>query len=146
MSDLSSLNIDDILANFELFEDWEDKYVYLMELGKKLPELDIQDKNETNKIHGCQAEVWVKPRIDRSTSPGRLYLEGDSNSAIVKGLVAIVILLFSGQPIQSIPGINEKQVFANLGLDQYLSPTRKVGLASMVEKIKNLSQSPEEIT
>jgi cysteine desulfuration protein SufE len=140
MSDFSSLNLEQIIDNFELFDDWEDKYTYLMDLGKKLPPLEAADRTDENKVHGCQAEVWVKTRFDEEHPP-RMYLSGDSNSAIVKGLVALVVLIFSGKTSDRIVGTDEKEIFARLGLDQYLSPTRKVGLASMVEKIKALSRS-----
>lgn len=135
MTEFSELSLDEVLSNFELFDEWEDKYVYLMELGKKLPPLASEEKSETNRIHGCQAEVWVKTDFDEN-SPPRLYLSGDSNSAIVKGLVAVVILIFSGLTANEVAATNEKPVFTRLGLDQYLSPTRKVGLASMVKTIK----------
>ncbi len=140
MADLNNLTIPEIIDNFDLFDDWEDKYVYLIDLGKKLSPMQDDDKNDETKIHGCQAEVWVK-LTKSECSPSIINLEGDSNSTIVKGLVAIAILLFSGKSAHEIQSVEEKPVFQKLGLDQYLSPTRKVGLASMVEKIKKTANS-----
>lgn len=140
MSKLDNLTIPDIIENFDLFDDWEDKYVYLIDLGKKLPAMQDTDKNDETKVHGCQAEVWVK-LVKSDSTPPVIKLQGDSNSTIVKGLVAIAILLFSGKSPGEIQSVDEKSVFQQLGLDQYLSPTRKVGLASMVEKIKKSANS-----
>lgn len=137
MGALDKLTIKEVIDNFDLFDEWEDKYVYLIDLGRKLPPMPDQEKCDLNKVHGCQAEVWVKLSPDTSEAPPRIHLMGDSNSTIVKGLVAIAILLFSGKSPEDIQKVDEKDAFQRLGLDQYLSPTRKVGLASMVKKIKS---------
>lgn len=140
MSDIKNLSIEEVIDNFDLFDEWEDKYTYLMDLGKKLPNFPEEQRIDQNKVQGCQAEVWVLMNRDPK-NPETLELFGDSNSTIVKGLVAVVVLLFSGKTPSDISCINEKETFEKLGLDQYLSPTRKVGLASMVEMIKRVSQN-----
>lgn len=136
MALFDTLSIEDVIDNFSLFDSWEDKYTYLMDLGKKLPPLSAEAKNDATKVKGCQAEVWVRAQFEPSGAETVMRLEGDSASAIVKGLVALALLLFSGKPVTEIPRIDEKATFEALGLDQYLSPTRKVGLNAMVKKIK----------
>lgn len=143
MSTVYDLTIDEVVDNFSLFDNWEDRYTYLMDLGKKLPAMAEAEKNDETRVKGCQSDVWVK--ADFSTVDGKevMRLEGDSASAIVKGLVAIVILLFSGRPRREIPSTDEAVVFGELGLDQYLSPTRKVGLHAMVTRIKSMASGNE---
>ena len=139
MAQFADLTIDDVIDNFSLFDSWEDKYTYLMDLGKKLPPLSPDAKNDANKVKGCQAEVWVRATFEPAPQGTIMRLEGDSESAIVKGLVALALLLFSEKSVVEIPGIDEKPTFESLGLDQYLSPTRKVGLNAMVKKIKGFA-------
>lgn len=131
--------IDDILADFELLDDWEDRYRYVIELGKELPPLPPEDHTEANKVHGCVSQVWLKvdPRADEADpSLTRLYYKGDSDAMIVKGLIAILLALYSGKTKDEILAINAEDMLARLGLQEHLTPQRSNGLASMVNRIR----------
>ena len=134
------MTIDDILADFELLEDWEDRYRYVIELGKELPPLPEEDHNEANKVHGCVSQVWLKadPRPDPADpSVMRLFYKGDSDAMIVKGLIAILLALYSGKTKDEILNTNAEEILARLGLQEHLTPQRSNGLASMVKRIRS---------
>ena len=132
------MTIDDLIDNFALLEDWEDRYTYLMELGRKMPPLDDADRIEENRVKGCQATVWLKEKV-RPGPPLRIEFLADSNSQIVKGLIAMLQLLYSGRTPEEILAVDADSVFVKLGLDRHLSPTRSTGLHSMVQKIRSLA-------
>ena len=132
------MTIDELIENFELLEDWDYRYAYLMELGNRMPPLPESEKIEENRVKGCQATVWLKETVV-GDSPKRIEFLADSNSQIVKGLVAMLRLLYSGKTVQEILEVDAKTVFQQLGLDRHLSPTRSTGLNSMVQKIRGLA-------
>ena len=132
------MTIDDLIENFELFDDWDDRYAYLMELGSKMPELPEAERIEANRVKGCQASVWLKESIQQGP-PRRIDFLADSNSQIVKGLIAMLRLLYSGKTPEEILAVDAKSVFQQLGLDRHLSPTRSTGLNSMVKRIRTLA-------
>ena len=136
------MTIDELVENFQLFDDWEDRYAYLMDLGKKMPAMEEADKIEDNRVKGCQATVWLKAIVEESNPPNITFL-ADSNSQIVKGLVSMLRMMFSGKTPGEILSIDEKKVFQVLGLDRHLSPTRSTGLNAMVTEIKTLAKSVE---
>ena len=121
----------EIVEEFELFDDWTDKYAYIIDLGKQLPPMAEEHKSEETRIHGCQSNVWVYPEL----SDAVLHLEGDSESAIVKGLVAMVLRVWNGQPPQEVAQ-SDLEFIENIGLKQHLSSTRSNGLASMIKQIQ----------
>ena len=126
-------NIDEIIENFNYFEDWEDKYEYLVDLGKKLPNLDQKMKIDENKLKGCQSTVYF---ITIDNFDGTLKFIADSDAFIVKGLISILINLYSDKTPKEI--LNTDTNFLNeIGLQNHLSPTRKNGLSSMLNKIKH---------
>ena len=129
------MTIETLIENFELLGDWEDRYAYVMELGQTLAPMPDADKIEENRVTGCQATVWLKAEIDDQMPPC-LTFHADSNSQIVKGLVYILHLMFSGKTLPEIASYDEQQVFGRLGLDRHLSPTRSTGLNAMVCQIK----------
>jgi cysteine desulfuration protein SufE len=133
-----SVTLEKLISNFELLDDWEERYSYLIDLGKKLPGLSDAEKNEDNRVHGCQAMVWLvlEPDNDR---PGALKIRADSDAFIVRGLIAVLQLIFNGQTPNEILAADAKSVLGRLGLDQHLSPTRKNGLFAMVERIRTLA-------
>jgi cysteine desulfuration protein SufE len=121
----------EIIEEFSLFEDWMDKYSYLIELGNELEELDPKDKNEQNLIKGCQSRVWlVADRVD-----GKINFRGESDAVIVKGLVALLLRVVSGRTPKEILD-NDLHFIDDLGLKQHLSPTRSNGLLAMVKQIR----------
>ena len=133
------MTIDELIENFELFDDWDDRYAYLMELGKKMPALPDEHKTEANRVKGCQATVWLKETVTPGP-PARIEFLADSNSQIVKGLVAMLRLLYSGKTTDEILSIDAKKVFGQLGLDNHLSPTRSTGLNSTVQQIRTMAE------
>ena len=134
------MTIDELIENFELLEDWDDRYAYLMELGNKMPKLPESEMIEENRVKGCQATVWLKETVQVGP-PRRIEFLADSNSQIVKGLVAMLRLLYSGKTDQEILRTDAKETFRRLGLDRHLSPTRSTGLNAMVQRIRTLAES-----
>ena len=128
-------SIDDLIADFELFDDWEDRYRYLIDLGKTLEPLSEDEHSDANKVRGCASQVWLVSQASDGSAPV-ITFRGDSDAHIVRGLIAILISLFSGAPAQEITEERAREVFARIGLDTHLSPQRSNGLASMVRRLK----------
>lgn len=129
--------IDDIVANFELLDDWDDRYRYLIELGKTLAPLADADRTDVNKVRGCVSQVWLKTSVDRS-DPARpvLTFVGDSDAHIVRGLVAILLALVSGRAARDIVKSNPIDLFDRLDLRAHLTPQRSNGLRAMVDRVR----------
>jgi cysteine desulfuration protein SufE len=123
-----------ILEDFSWLETWDDRYGYLVDLGRGLPQMSAADKTEETRIEGCQSGVWIK--MMPVGAPPVLTFAGDSDSAIVKGLVAIVISLVNGRFPHAILDLDIPGFFEQLNLENHLSPTRKTGLNEMVKAIK----------
>lgn len=123
----------EIIEEFSLFEDWEDKYSYIIDLGKKLHPLDEKYKTDHNMVVGCSSKVWLICRKDNSN---KYFFLADSDAFIVKGLIAILLRVFSGKTAEEIQNINIEDFFLSLGLKQHLSPNRSNGFFAMVRKIK----------
>jgi cysteine desulfuration protein SufE len=130
--------IDEVLETFQLFDDWEDRYRYIIDLGRKLPELPEQYHTETYKVRGCASQVWFHIR-ESGDSPPRLILEGDSDAMIVKGLMAILFLIYSGRTAREILETDARPFLDQLDLTQHLSPMRTNGLFSMMGRIGELA-------
>ena len=130
------MDIDELIENFSLLDDWEDKYRYIIDLGAALPPLDAKFKTDEFKVRGCQSQVWLVPEVKGSSTEKILSFKGDSDAAIVKGLIAIILNIYSNKSAQMIKNIAVDDIFAKLGLEEHLSPSRRNGLASMNEKIK----------
>ena len=129
------MDIDELVDNFALLDDWEDKYRYIIDLGSKLPPLDEKYKTDDWKVRGCQSQVWLVPEVREINGEKILDFKGDSDAAIVKGIVAIILSIYSNKSAQMIKSVAVGDIFAKLGLEEHLSPSRN-GLASMNEKIK----------
>ena len=125
-------DIDELIENFSMFDDWEDRYRYLIDLGEKLPPLDEKYKTDEWLVRGCQSQVWLVPEVKN----GELNFYGDSDAIIVKGIIAVILLIFAHKSAKEIKEIEVENIFAKLGLCEHLSPSRRNGLASMVEKIR----------
>jgi cysteine desulfuration protein SufE len=130
------MTIDEIRENFELLEEWDDRYRYVIELGRTLDPLPEEEHSVENKVQGCVSQVWLEKRIDRSQSEPRINYRGDSDAHIVRGLVAIVLTLFSGRTPKEILSTDALAVFEEFGFREHLTPQRSNGLRSMVERIK----------
>lgn len=137
---LDNLKLDDVLETFEVLEDWEDRYRYLIDLGRMLPEYPESARTEAHKVRGCVSQVWLNPHFSDETPP-KLFFEGDSDAHIVKGLVALMMLLFSGRTAKEIEKTDAKAVLETLGLSRHLSPMRTNGLYSMVGRIKEIAKA-----
>lgn len=125
-------SIETLIDNFSLLESWEDKYQYLIDLGEALPTLDESLKNDTFRVMGCQSQVWLVPQIENN----KFYFQADSDAIIVKGIIYILEAIYSGKDTNEIKNIEVEKIFATLGLEEHLSPSRRNGMVSMVEKIR----------
>lgn len=122
---------EELIQEFEMFDDWMDKYNYIIELGKDMPMIDPQYKTEEFLISGCQSQVWLHPE----EKDGKLYFTADSDAIITKGIVNLLIRVLSGHTPQEILD-NDLSYLDTIGLKNHLSPTRSNGLASMIKQIK----------
>jgi cysteine desulfuration protein SufE len=130
------MTIEEIIDNFALLDDWEDRYRYVIELGKTLKPLPDAERTAENKVRGCASQVWLAQHVDRSENPPRLHFAGDSDAMIVRGLVAIAIALFDGKTPAEIARTDAQAVFDSLGLSEHLTAQRNNGLRALVERIK----------
>lgn len=133
------MDIDDIIETFEFFDDWEDRYRYLIELGRDLEGLDEYDKTEQNRVQGCVSNVWLVTHV-LDGNPVRLEFRADSDAHIVRGLVAILLAVYSGRSPEQILAVDIRGLFENLELGSHLSPSRSNGFFSMVERIKGTAR------
>jgi len=128
--------IDEIRDNFELLDEWDDRYRYVIELGRTLEPMPEAEHSAENKVNGCVSQVWLQKLVDRDGGAPVLKYRGDSDAHIVRGLVAIVLSLYSGRTPQEILATDAIAVFNEFGFRDHLSPQRSNGLRSMVERIK----------
>ncbi len=135
------MQIEDILDDFDILDDWEDRYRYVIELGKGLPDYPESARTAANKVEGCVSEVWLSMTISSGDNGPVLTFIGDSDAMIVRGLIAILIALFSGRDASEIIDTDAGSVFARLGLSDHLSRQRSNGLVSMVQRIKRDAQA-----
>ena len=132
------MTIDQILSDFEILDNWDDRYRYIIELGRKLAPLPEAARNETNKVQGCASQVWFVSNAHPAKNGAGPVLEflGDSDAHIVKGLIAILFSLYSGQGAKKILDTDAVALFERLGLREHLTPQRSNGFRSMVDRIK----------
>jgi cysteine desulfuration protein SufE len=130
-------SIEEIIDNFSLLEEWDDRYRYLIELGRTLEPLPDAAHNDANKVRGCASQVWLETKIEPSEAGQPvLTFRGDSDAHIVRGLVALAIALFSGRSAEVILATDASRLFEELGLVAHLSPQRSNGVRAMVDRIK----------
>jgi cysteine desulfuration protein SufE len=133
------MSLAEIRSDFALLDDWEDRYRYVIELGRALPPLDEAVRTDANKVRGCARQVWlatdIVPSADGSGAP-RLRFRGDSDAHIVRGLIAILFALCQDKTSEEILATDARGVLAELGLHEHLTPQRSNGFASMVERIR----------
>ena len=129
--------IDDIIENFAVLDEWDDRYRYVIELGRTLAPLPDEVRNEANKVQGCASQVWLGTAVKPNGVAGpTLTFVGDSDAHIVRGLIAILFALYSGKPARDILSTDAVALFEKLGLREHLTPQRSNGFRSMVERIK----------
>jgi cysteine desulfuration protein SufE len=133
------MSIENIRSDFALLDDWEDRYRYLIELGRELAPLPENLRNEANKVRGCASQVWLASATGRNgpDAPPVLHFQGDSDAHIVRGLITVLFALFEGKTADDILRTDAQAVFAELGLKEHLTPQRSNGFFSMVERIRN---------
>lgn len=137
---MSEPSFEEISETFELMDDWEDRYRYVIELGKALPGLSDAQKTAETKVDGCVSQVWLVSELKPGPSGApHLYFEGDSDAFIVRGLIAVLRALLSGKAARDIAAADPMAAFAALGFDSHLSPQRSNGLKAMVARLKNLA-------
>jgi len=129
---------DEIREEFDLFDDPKEKLEYILDLGRSLPELDERHKVEENRVRGCQSQVWMIADLDQAS--GRMRLEADSDAFIVKGLITLLLRLYSNRPPEEVLA-NPPQVFEDIGLGKMLTPGRANGLYSMINRIQHLADA-----
>ena len=126
---------EEIVADFEFLEDWEDRYRYVIEEGKKMPPLDDALKVPSTKVQGCASQVWLHP----VTNDGIFRFDGDSDAMIVRGLIAVLRALYNGLPVAEVPRVDARSELERLGLNDHLSSQRSNGLRAMVQRIQDVS-------
>lgn len=130
-----SITVEDILDTLGFFDSWEDRYKYIIDLGKELPEMDESKKTDANIVRGCQSQVW----IDFDKSGDHLYFEVDSDAFIVKGLLGLVMAAYNGKTAEQIQHFDIDAYFDELSLIKHLSPTRGNGLRAMVKRVNDIA-------
>ena len=140
--------IDDIFADFDFLDDWEDRYRYVIDLGRDLKPYPEEARDAAHKVRGCVSQVWLKSTLNSDTDPVIEFV-GDSDAHIVRGLVAIMMVLYSGKHASEIMAINPEAILKKLGLDEHLTPQRSNGLRAMIGRIRGEAQNalaPAEVT
>lgn len=140
--------IDDIFADFDFLDDWEDRYRYVIDLGRDLKPYPEEARDAAHKVRGCVSQVWLTSTLNADTDP-LIEFVGDSDAHIVRGLVAIMMVLYSGKRASEIMAINPEAILKKLGLDEHLTPQRSNGLRAMIGRIRSEAQNalaPAEVT
>ena len=130
---MATQSFEEIVEDFEFIEDWEDRYRYVIELGKAMDPLDDALKVPATKVDGCASQVWLHPRLDNGT----FAFAGDSDAMIVRGLIAVCRKLYNDLPVKAIVDVDARAEFERLGLNEHLSSQRSNGLRAMIERIRS---------
>lgn len=132
------LDTEELVENFALFDDWEERYKYLIDLGRDMPPLSDAEKTEANRVYGCTSTVWLVIEPVRDDA-GRLLVtfRGESDAHIVNGLIAVLRIIYGRRPVEEAAALDVAEIFAQLGLESHLSPNRRSGFFAMVDRIKN---------
>ena len=132
------MTLDEILSDFELLDEWEDRYRYVIELGRGLEPLPEDARTDTNKVRGCVSQVWLATTVSANGAhpAPRLHFIGDSDAHIVRGLIAILFAMFDGKGADEILALDAPAILGRMGLNDHLTPQRSNGLAAMVDRIR----------
>ncbi|GJL84555.1 MAG: cysteine desulfuration protein SufE [Micavibrio sp.] len=128
-------SIEEVTENFSLFDDWEERYRYLIDLGRELPAMDESLKTDKNFVQGCTSRVWMQADVKDDV----FHFVADSDAHIVRGLIALLMIAYQDKNVGEIAGVDIEGMFKEIGLDQHLSPNRRSGFFAMVERIKKLA-------
>jgi cysteine desulfuration protein SufE len=136
---MNTLTVEDLYDTFEALDDWMERYKYLIDLGRQLDPLSIDERTEANRVKGCISQVWLV--ADPASESGALRFRADSDAHLVKGLIAVALTLFNGKTPEAIATTDPGDVYGRLGLDQHLSVNRRNGFVSMMQRIKSLADA-----
>jgi cysteine desulfuration protein SufE len=142
MTETMTEALDELADELDLLDDWEERYRYIIELGKTLEPLSDEERNDRNKVRGCASQVWL---VTEPQAGDRLRFRGDSDAHIVRGLVAVVLRLYSGRTRAEITEFDARAAVERLGLSEALSSQRANGLSAMVERIRREASSPATV-
>ena len=129
-----AINLDELVEDFSFFDDWESRYSYIIDLGKKLAPMPAEEMIEENKVRGCMSQVWLTSRLEGE--PAVMRFNADSDAFIVKGLIAVLMQIYDGQSPEDIAETDAMEALSKIGLESHISPNRRNGLVSMVERIR----------
>lgn len=141
---MASAAFEDIAENFDFLDDWEDRYRFVIELGKAMSPLEDALKVPATKVDGCASQVWLVAAIDGTGVGATFNFRGDSDAMIVRGLIAVLVALFNGLSVAEVLKVDAGGELARLGLDQHLSAQRSNGLRAMLERIRLLAATAAE--
>ncbi len=136
---MASEQFETITEDFAFLDDWEDRYRYVIELGKKMADMDPSFKVDATKVHGCASQVWIMPEIKGQGADAVIRFSGDSDAMIVRGLIAILHALYNGLTAKEAVAVNALKEMGRLGLDQHLSAQRSNGLRAMIERLDGIA-------
>jgi cysteine desulfuration protein SufE len=132
------MTIEEILYEFEDLDSWDERCDYLVDIGLELPDFPVSEKNESNRVHGCQSNVWML--LDRNPDElSTIAIRADSDAIIVRGLIAVLLAIYSSKTAEEILAVDVRAIFSKLGLDRHLSPMRRNGLNGMVKRIRDFA-------
>lgn len=132
-----AMTIDELEENFSLFDDWEERYAYVIDLGKKLEPMPDEEKTEENKVRGCMSQVWLAHDVVEDDGATHLHFRADSDAFIVKGLIAVLMELYNDRRPEEILKTDAVEALGRIGLSSHLSPNRRNGFVAMVDRIKS---------
>ncbi len=133
------MTVEELIDNFQWLEDWEERYRYIIDLGRKLEPMPEKDKNEVTKVEGCMSQVWMTGAI--SGTPPTLHIVADSDAFIVKGLIAVLLIIYNGKSPEEILNTDIKAIFSELDLEGHISPNRRNGFYAMVGRIQSFAKT-----
>ena len=141
MNAIESPEFAEIVDCFEIIDDWDERYRYIIDLGRELPPLDPRDRIDANKVDGCVSQVWLALRVERNGGAPRLFFDGDSDAHITRGLIAIPRALYSGRTLSEIACIDVAGALGKLDLASHISRQRSNGLQAMVRQIRAIAEA-----
>ena len=130
------MSIESIKSDFEFLDEWEDRYRYVIELGRELAPLRPEERNDSTRVRGCASQVWLVVDHPAEANTGTLHFRGESDALIVQGLIAILRAIYDGRPARAVLETDALAIFGELGLSDHLTPQRSNGLKSMIERIR----------
>jgi len=136
---VAKAEFEEIVENFEFLDDWEDRYRYVIELGKAMDPLEDAFRVPATKVDGCASQVWIVPEIRGTGGDATFSFRGDSDAMIVRGLIAVLHALYGGRKVSDVIEVDAGAELARLGLDEHLSSQRSNGLRAMVQRIRNVA-------